>query len=55
MVNHTQTIRWLLLTNCLSVFDHFSTPGVENTHKHIWILVIMLMKKMGIETLPMGC
>ena len=21
--NHTQTIRWLLATNCLSVFDHF--------------------------------
>ena len=23
MVKHTQTICWLLLTNCLSVFDHF--------------------------------
>ena len=23
MVEHTQTIRWLLPTNCLSVFDHF--------------------------------
>ena len=23
MVKHTQTIRRLLLTNCLSVFDHF--------------------------------
>ena len=23
MVNHTQTIRQLLSTNCLSVFDHF--------------------------------
>ena len=23
MVKHTQTIRWLLPTNCLSVFDHF--------------------------------
>ena len=23
MVKHTQTIRGLLLTNCLSVFDHF--------------------------------
>ena len=23
MVKHTQTIRWLVLTNCLSVFDHF--------------------------------
>ena len=23
MVKHTQTIRWLLLMNCLSVFDHF--------------------------------
>ena len=23
MAKHTQTIRWLLPTNCLSVFDHF--------------------------------
>ena len=23
MVKDTQTIRWQLLTNCLSVFDHF--------------------------------
>ena len=23
MIKHTQTIRRLLLTNCLSVFDHF--------------------------------
>ena len=23
MVKHTQTIRWPLPTNCLSVFDHF--------------------------------
>ena len=23
MVKHTQTIRWLLPMNCLSVFDHF--------------------------------
>ena len=24
MVKHTQTIRWLLPTNCLSVVDHFA-------------------------------
>ena len=23
MVKHTQTNRWMLPTNCLSVFDHF--------------------------------
>ena len=23
MVKHTQTIRWLQSTNCLSMFDHF--------------------------------
>ena len=23
MVRHNQAIRWLLLTNCLRVFDHF--------------------------------
>ena len=23
MVKHTQTIRWLLPTNCLGLFDHF--------------------------------
>ena len=33
MVKHTQTIRWLLPTNCLSVFDHFvelALKGLKN-------------------------
>ena len=29
MVKHTQTICWLLLTNCLSVFDHFMGLGLK--------------------------
>ena len=39
MVKHTQTIRWLLQRNCLSVFDHFVgfafkglTLQVKSTH-----------------------
>ena len=28
-VKNTQTIRWLLLTNCLSVFDHFVGLALE--------------------------
>ena len=36
MVKHTQTIRWLLQTNCLSVFDHFAglvIKGLMNVEK----------------------
>ena len=29
MVKHTQTIRWLLPWNCLSVFDHFVGLALE--------------------------
>ena len=38
MVKHTQTIRRLLLTNCLSVFDHF----VGLAHKGLihWVHVL---------------
>ena len=36
---HTQTIRWPLRTNCLSVFDHFVVPTLKvltlNLSKHI--------------------
>ena len=47
MVKHTQTIRGLLPTNCLSLFDHFvgfplkrlTTPVsgslIRDTHKHM--------------------
>ena len=39
MVKHTQTICGLLLTNCLSVFDHFVsflmfTGGIERDQRH---------------------
>ena len=32
MVNHTQTIRRLLLTNCLNVFDHFVVLALKRLH-----------------------
>ena len=38
MVKHTQTIRQLLPTNCLSMFDHFAglaLKGLNNFHHNI--------------------
>ena len=29
MVKHNQTIRWLLPTNCFSVFDHVAGLGLK--------------------------
>ena len=42
MVKHTQTIRRLLLTNCLSVFDHFiglALKGLRDIAKYTLKLV----------------
>ena len=33
MVKHTQTIRRLLLTNCLSVFEHFERLALKGLRK----------------------
>ena len=38
MVKHTQTVRQLLPTNCLSVFDHFvllALKGLRKRNEHI--------------------
>ena len=35
MVKHTQTICWLLRTNCLSVFDHFVGMTVKGLKSDI--------------------
>ena len=35
MVRHTQTIRRLLPTNCLSVFDHFSGLALKELKRII--------------------
>ena len=47
MVKHTQTIRWLLPTNCLILFDHFvglALKGLSNVflkvHKITLIMVL---------------
>ena len=47
MVKHTQTIRWLLPTNCLILFDHFVglvLKGLTNAflkvHKITLIMVL---------------
>ena len=34
MVKHAQTIRWLLPTNCLSVFDHFVALALQGLTYH---------------------
>ena len=35
IVKHTQTIRWLLPTNCLSVFEHFVGLGLKRSNNRI--------------------
>ena len=35
MVKHAQTIRRLLATNCLSVFDHFEGLAIKGLKDHI--------------------
>ena len=33
MIEHTQTVRWVLLTNSLSVFDHFVRLALKGLFK----------------------
>ena len=47
MAKHTLTIRWLLPTNCWSVFDHFVGLALEGlirewTHLRIYLLFLHL-------------
>ena len=35
MVKHTQTIRWLLPTNCLRVFDHFVGLAIKGLKPNV--------------------
>ena len=50
MVKHTQAIRWLLPTNCLSIFDHFvrsALKGLKSMLKlaeKLWELLYMTYK-----------
>ena len=41
MVKHTQTIRRLLPTNCLSVFDHFVGLVLEGLNVNILLLTLI--------------
>ena len=38
MVKHTQTIRWLLPTNCLSMFDHLVGLALKEVRKIIHVI-----------------
>ena len=33
MIEHTQTVRWVMLTNSLSVFDHFVRLALKGLFK----------------------
>ena len=37
MVEHTQTIRWLLPADCLSVFDHFVGLAFKGLHVIVFV------------------
>ena len=43
MVKHTQTIRWLLQINCLSVFDHFVGLTLKGLNL-LFVKIQMIMK-----------
>ena len=38
MVKHTQIIRWLFSTNCLSVFDHFVGLTIEGLKTELFLM-----------------
>ena len=42
MVKHTQTIRWQIPTNCLSVFDHFVGLAIKGL-KHVMMLNVAMI------------
>ena len=49
MVKHTQTICWLLLTNCLSVFDDFVGLALKGLMKmEFTIFFISLQTHIGL-------
>ena len=41
MVKHIQTIRWLLPTNCLSVFNHFERLALKGLNTFHYSAVII--------------
>ena len=51
MVKHTQTIRWLLPTNCLSVFDHFEVLALKEL-KYVWFVLgysVFLIERVSVS------
>ena len=40
MVKHTQAIRWLLPTKCLSVLDHFVGLALKGLRKLKWFSIL---------------
>ena len=45
MVIHTQTIRWLLATNCLSVVDHFVGLALKGLNESIEVFLNLWLSK----------
>ena len=48
MIKHTQKIRWLLPTNCLSMFDHF--VGLHDLHKFADVIFGITQKPLYITS-----
>ena len=46
MVKHTQKIRRLLPTNCLSVFEHFVGLALKGLNQTDWVLIKLIRRKM---------
>ena len=45
MVRHTQTIRQLLSTNCLSVFDHFVGLVLKRVKQQYYFMILQICDK----------
>ena len=54
MVKHTQTIRWLLETNCVSVFDH-SWGLAQRLESYYLVLVLENSEHELSSTLLLHC
>ena len=49
MIKHTQTICWLLMSTCLSVFDHFVGLRLKG------LRVTKILEKQTADTLTIAC
>ena len=49
MVRHTQTIRRLLLTNCLSMFDHFDGLALRVKCLYFKEMIVMVIQSSNVQ------